>query len=129
MEERLRSDRIILKGKLRLNLFHNDGIAFSKFRKYKRAVKLITGTMLGVLCIELCVLVGKKESKWYRIGISLIVGGGLSNLIDRCQYGYVVDYFSFNFGKKLKNIVFNLADMFIFIGSILCIVSQFRKGK
>lgn len=130
MEERLTKNRLILKDKVLLNKFHNKGIALSYFSKYTKFVKLLTTTMIGALVVTLCFLMHKKQSRLFQVGLSMILGGAFSNLIDRYQYGYVVDYFSFNFGKKLKNIVFNIADLFIMLGSAICILSQLlHKGK
>lgn len=43
-------------------------------------------------------------------GAILIVAGGLSNLLDRLTYGYVVDYIN------IHTAYFNLADIFILVG-------------
>ena len=48
------------------------------------------------------------------IGLSLIVGGAIGNLIDRILYGYVIDFFDFRIWP-----VFNIADSAIVIGQIL----------
>lgn len=130
MEENLEKEHLILKDKILLNKFHNKGIALSYFSKYTKYVKILTTTVIGALLILLCWLMHKKESRLFQLGMALILGGALSNMIDRYQYGYVVDYFSFNFGKKLKKIVFNLADMFIMLGGAVCIIAQlFKKGN
>ena len=50
--------------------------------------------------------------------LTLVLAGGASNLYDRLKRGYVVDYFSIQW-KKLKKVVFNLGDIFIFAGSAL----------
>lgn len=50
----------------------------------------------------------------------MILGGGLSNYMDRRNKGYVTDYISFNVkNKEMKNMVFNLSDFFILAGSVL----------
>ena len=64
-----------------------------------------------------------------KLGLSLLLGGALSNLIDRYQRGYVVDYFSFNFGKRLKHIIFNIADMFVFLGGILLVIEEYIRTR
>ncbi|MDO5520610.1 MAG: signal peptidase II [bacterium] len=130
MEEHLDKERLILKDKVLLNKFHNKGIALSYFSKYTKYVKILTTTVIGALLLLLCYLMHKKQSKFFQLGLSMVLGGALSNMIDRYQYGYVVDYFSFNFGKKLKQIVFNLADIIIMAGGAICIIAQlFKKGK
>ena len=129
MEETLHEEKEILHGKIRLNKFHNKGIALSYLSKCTKLVKYATSAIIAVLGIVLWVITRKKESRLLQLGVSLMLGGAISNLIDRYQYGYVVDYFSFNFGKKLKKIVFNIADLFILLGSILCMVYAFLADK
>ena len=48
------------------------------------------------------------------IGLSLIVGGAIGNLIDRAMYGFVVDFIDFRVWP-----VFNIADSAIVVGEIL----------
>lgn len=67
------------------------------------------------------------------LGLCLICGGGLSNLLDRIAFGgYAVDFVSLDFGI-MRSAVFNLADIAITLGGLLLILSSlhglvFRKG-
>ena len=51
------------------------------------------------------------------IGFGLLIGGGLSNLVDRLWLGYVTDFI------LRSNEVFNLADVAIFLGGVLVLTS------
>jgi signal peptidase II len=51
--------------------------------------------------------------------LAMILGGGIGNLIDRLQYGYVVDFIEF---RLIKFPVFNVADISVVCGSILLIL-------
>ena len=65
-----------------------------------------------------------KETKTavLKTGVGMILGGAWSNVWDRITRKYVVDYFSFHTKcRKLERVVFNLADMFIFLGGFLVI--------
>ena len=48
-------------------------------------------------------------------------------MTDRFGRGYVVDYFSVEIGP-LKKIIFNIGDIFVFIGSILFVINNFVFG-
>ena len=61
-----------------------------------------------------------------KLGIAMILGGALSNLYDRLVRRYVVDYFSIQCGK-LKEIVFNLGDIFVFLGSGILFGAEILK--
>ncbi len=53
------------------------------------------------------------------IALSMVLGGGIGNMIDRVRLGYVVDFFHVDF---VEFAVFNVADSFITVGAILLIV-------
>lgn len=59
-------------------------------------------------------------NKW---GLTLVLAGALANLIDRLNYGCVIDYIDIKIWP-----FFNLADVFIVVGSII-IVTKFTKNK
>jgi signal peptidase II len=63
------------------------------------------------------------------LGVSLIIGGGFSNLIDRLfNSGAVVDFMNVGVGN-LRTGIFNLADVVILIGvGILLAWSAFFRG-
>lgn len=129
MDKDLRyGEKDILNGHVRLNLYHNKGIALNFLERHVTIVKIVTGTMIGMLLFALGYMMGAKKSKLYGIGLSLILGGAISNYLDRKKKGYVVDYFSFEKVKRLRHIVFNLADFAIFIGSILVIIAEVITG-
>ena len=61
----------------------------------------------------------KDITKTAKFLLSLIIGGGTSNLIDRIVRGYVVDYIDIN--QIFSYPIFNIADISIVLGSILLI--------
>ena len=73
-------------------------------------------------------LIKNSELKKFQIiYYSLIIGGIIGNLIDRIFRGYVVDFLDFNiFGYDYP--VFNFADIFIVIGTIILVI-QILKGR
>ena len=63
------------------------------------------------------------------VALSLIAGGGLSNLIDRIAYGgYVIDFLNIGFGG-LRTGIFNIADVAIMVGAISLMVSSLRHER
>jgi signal peptidase II len=56
--------------------------------------------------------------------IALVVGGGLSNLLDRLRYGgYVVDFINLGIGN-LRTGIFNVADVCIMGGVVMLLFSE-----
>ncbi|MDD4607154.1 MAG: signal peptidase II [Patescibacteria group bacterium] len=65
-----------------------------------------------------------KLEYFYILNLSLILIGALSNLIDRLNHHYVVDYISIPWWP-----VFNLADVMIVAGAILILIQELKIKK
>ena len=50
-----------------------------------------------------------------RLGLALVLGGAIGNLIDRVLFGRVTDFFDFGLGSY-RFFIFNFADAFVTIG-------------
>ncbi len=97
---------------LSIVLVFNDGVAFSMFAFLQGYLKWIQVVFLGVVAYF---VYSKKEILVrYYVGLSLILGGGISNVIDRFVHGGVVDYVYWHYWFEFA--IFNLADVLIDIG-------------
>ena len=56
------------------------------------------------------------------VGLGLLLGGALGNLIDRARFGHVIDYVDVGIGTA-RFYAFNVADAAISIGILLLIVA------
>lgn len=56
--------------------------------------------------------------------LSLIIGGAISNIIDRIYLGHVVDFINFQIWS-----VFNLADLAIIVGAVILIFKALKGSK
>ena len=61
----------------------------------------------------------KKNHKILNIALAMIISGAIGNFYDRLFQGYVVDFIEFAF---VKFPVFNIADIFVTLGSFLMII-------
>jgi signal peptidase II len=113
----------ILNGRIIISKYHNKGAFLNFMENKKEIVKTVSCIFLGLLLLLFTFMLPKKGNKLFKLGLSLVLGGAVSNVSDRFLRGYVVDYFSFNY-KKLKNIIFNLADIAIILGSFLIFLSS-----
>ncbi|HKM22870.1 MAG TPA: signal peptidase II [Lachnospiraceae bacterium] len=117
-EDKILGDTILVRKS------HNKGIAMNVLDQHPSLVRGISVGMTALMAIVTVYLLLKKDSvptsKGKKLGLAWILGGALSNTYDRVFRGYVVDYFSFNVKwKKLRRVVFNIADLFIMLGSVL----------
>lgn len=55
------------------------------------------------------------------VGAGFLVGGALANVLDRVIYGYVLDFLNMSCCGINNPFVFNLADVFIFLGAFLMV--------
>ena len=67
------------------------------------------------------------------IGLSLVLGGALGNVIDRVWHGYVVDFIYFHW--EMLNVpafsdfpAFNIADTAITLGAFCLLIDAFRES-
>lgn len=120
----------ILQGRIIIRKHHNEGAFLNFMDEKKEMLKTISGVLLVLISLLFLILLPMKGKKLFKLGLALTLGGAISNVTDRVKRGYVVDYFSFNC-KKLKSIIFNLADMAIFLGSAFMLLSSLfsTKGK
>ena len=98
-----------------LTYLENNGAVFSSFAGMRW---LLVGTTVALMafCAYWLIRHGKK-SKLLTISLTLILSGGLGNLIDRLfRGGHVVDYLDI---KLFQFAVFNFADCCVVIGVIL----------
>ena len=99
----------------------NKGVAFSLFSSAKTVYAVMLHTMIFAfnwMLIEWLYTL-RAEPLSQRIGLMLILSGGLSNLFDRVCYGAVVDYMTLAYAGFVWPTIFNLADVWICIGCAL----------
>lgn len=113
---------VLLGDTVRLELAKNYGAFLSLGASLGEAsrgmlMSVGVGTVLAALLAYL--FVTKPENPIVGVAVALIVGGGVSNLIDRLRYGgYVVDFLNVGIGS-LRTGIFNVADMAIMLGVVL----------
>ena len=104
----------------------NFGGAFNLFNDATLDIRIIFIFLVSLICLYLLLaiftnLVFKKIKFRERIYWSVILAGGLGNLLDRIYRGYVVDFIDITFNPY----VFNLADCFVTLGIIFLIIDSF----
>lgn len=122
---RLMDDTIRLQYTENKGAFLSLGASFSdamRFWLFTVSVSLALGVMFFYFVLS------RTLTLFQAIAMSLILGGGISNLIDRLAFrGAVVDFLNIGLGS-LRTGVFNIADVFIFFGVGLLVYSGLFKG-
>lgn len=113
-----------------LSIVHlnNTGSAFSMFQNNAKILAILGIFVILIIAFEVFKNISSKE-KNELLALTLFSAGSLGNVIERFQYGYVVDYIKLNF---MDFPIFNAFDIMICSGIILyCLVIflDFKKPK
>ena len=111
----------LLPGIVELRYCLNDGMAFSMLAGKQGLLIGMTSVMLLAVLIMLFV---RKMPLTERAAWTLVLGGGVGNLIDRVLNGVVVDYINVLF---MRFAIFNFADICVCVGVALWVLVIFLE--
>lgn len=110
-------------------LMHNTGAAFSFLsdaggwqRWFFTIIALVISAVIFIWIRRL-----NSDQQLQAIGLSLVLGGALGNVIDRVLLGHVVDFIQIYY-KQWYWPAFNIADSAISIGVVLLIFDSLRSS-
>jgi len=120
-----RYPRVELTGFFNLVLVFNKGAAFSLFAQAAGwQTPLLAAFALAAAVIVSVLIVRNPGRGLLCLGLALILGGALGNLIDRLRFGHVVDFLDFHaLGWHWP--AFNVADSAISVGAVILILEGF----
>ena len=115
----------VLTDFLNLVLVFNKGAAFSLFAQAPgwqtpllSAFAIIAAIVVGWFILR------SPDKKLFCLGLALILGGAIGNVIDRLRFGHVVDFVDVHaFGWHWP--AFNVADSAISVGAVILILEGF----
>lgn len=111
----LGQSQTFIKGLFNIVYVHNNGAAWGAFSGKTFGLIVVTAVVLVICIVILIKNFGKNKIMTW--ALSLVVSGGIGNLIDRIfRGGEVVDFIQFDFFKTFP--VFNIADCCIVIGAV-----------
>lgn len=116
-------------GFLKISYHENHGVMLGAFSELPLVLKAVFLSTIGISIVcgfPLLIYVLELESKMAIVGLSLLSSGILGNVVDRIIYGYVVDFFYFDFTGKLTP-VFNLADITQWLAYIFLSFGVYRE--
>ena len=113
---------------LNFTFVKNYGFAFSFLNDESLNLNALIGVLIFFICVYLVYFIFLKAHKEtlfknQLMSFSLILAGGLGNLLDRLMYGYVIDFIDITFNPY----VFNLADSYVTIGLIMYVIFSLKS--
>ncbi|MBI5048649.1 MAG: signal peptidase II [Deltaproteobacteria bacterium] len=116
----------VIGGFFNITHVRNPGAAFSLFRDSNEIFRtlFLIGVSMVALIVVFFVYRKIENNLPYRIAMSLIAGGAVGNLIDRIQFGEVIDFLDVYIGRYHWP-AFNVADSAITTGVFIAVFSLY----
>lgn len=123
-------DITVIEGLFDLSYAENCGAAFGILNDSTGMAKdlLFRGAAIGVSALLAFMLFSGRGGPLFVYAVPLVVAGALGNLLDRVQFGYVVDFIHVYY-KGWSYPTFNVADAWIAVGTVLLIIDGFLEAK
>ncbi|MBE6630534.1 MAG: signal peptidase II [Ruminococcaceae bacterium] len=109
---------VLIPGVLNFTYVENRGMAFGLLSDQRWVFMILSTVGIIAMCAYLWFFV---KSRLARVALSLVIGGGIGNMIDRVAYGFVVDFIDFC-AFDFWVWVFNVADAAVCVGAGLFIL-------
>ena len=109
-------DAVEIAGPFAIHHVRNTGIAFGLFSDSTSIVIVLTAVAIGAM-VAFFARSGRRHPL-LPVAVGLVIGGSISNLVDRLRLGYVTDFLDLDYWPA-----FNLADTFIVVGVGVLFVS------
>lgn len=106
---------VLIDGVLELQYLENRGSAFGMLQNQKFFILFVGFVFLAVILFFLIKLPTHKKYNIVHILLSVVIAGGIGNMIDRFRFDYVVDFISF---ILINFPIFNVADCYIVVAMI-----------
>ncbi len=115
---------MVLAPFLEFVLVWNRGISYGLFQMPHAVGRwaLVIGSVIATVLLG--VWLARARTRMLALGLGLIIGGAVGNLIDRIYWGAVVDFVHFHVGD-FSWYVFNVADAAIVFGVIALLYDSF----
>lgn len=97
----------------------NTGAAFGMLQGHQMLFLLIALVISIVLLFIIYNIPEDKKFTYLTIMLTLIIAGGIGNMIDRFRLNYVIDFIYFSL---INFPIFNVADMYVSVGTVLLVI-------
>lgn len=115
---------------LNMTLSYNTGAAFSFLHDQPGWQRWFFALLAFAVSIALVVWLARlgRHFGWQALGLALILGGAVGNLVDRLAYGHVIDFIDVYYGSWHWP-AFNIADSAITVGAAILILESLFASR
>ena len=116
---------------LNWTLAYNYGAAFSFLADAGGWQKWFFSGLALIMAIFLTIYLTKapRQAKLLSVGLALVLGGAVGNLIDRLLHGHVIDFIHVHYADVWHYPIFNIADMAIMGGVAMIVIDMIFLEK
>ena len=118
----------VLDGVFHFTYVENKGAAFGMLSDARWVFMVISVVAIAAFIIYL--IKWKPKNMLLKVSLSMIIGGGIGNMIDRVMRQSVVDFIEVEF---MQFAIFNVADIFVCVGCglmmLYVILSEIEESK
>ena len=121
----------LIKGFLHITYHTNDGAAFGMMGTPGQRWIFMSLSAIAIIIFALYLYLGNADSMLSAISLSMIISGGIGNMVDRLGFGFyvnpltgegeVIDFIDF---CGIWDAIFNGADSFVCVGAGLLILAM-----
>jgi signal peptidase II len=108
-----------------LTRVHNYGISLGLAQAQNDTHRWLLVAVTAAIAIGVAWWIRREEQRGDQLALAMILGGALGNIVDRVQFGYVVDFLDLHFGTFRPFYVFNVGDAAISIGVVILLLRAF----
>lgn len=106
----------VINGLLEFTYLENTGAAFGLF---KNLIWVVTAITIAVFfCLAVALFRYRNHTFFSYASMTLLMAGGIGNLIDRFSFGFVIDFIHVLF----FGYIFNFADCCVTVGAVLLVL-------
>ena len=102
-----------------LTWVENYGVSLGLLTADSATGRWLLTALTGAIALGVAVWLWREKNRQDVLGLGLVLGGALGNILDRVRFGHVVDYADLHFGEVRPFLVFNIADAAITIGVLI----------
>ena len=121
----------VIPGFFDLTHVRNTGAAFGMMNAVEFAYKpvvMVLVALVALAAVASYALTIAREQRAARLGLALILGGAIGNLIDRATSGFVLDFVDV-YWRGIHFWAFNVADSAITVGVVLMLLDAVGVGR
>ncbi len=121
----------LIEGSLRLTYIRNPGAAFGIFSATSEAFRVpffLAISSIAIAIVLIFYLRSAKGNTLLQVGLALVLGGAVGNLIDRIRFHEVVDFIDLYF-RQYHWPAFNMADSAISVGVVILLLDALLAAR